>query len=176
VLDSSDDAISVAWGNSWRIPTEEEWEILRKATTAEWVDNYLDSGISGLLLKCKKDNSKVLFFPAAGWAYGSSVEDIDTKCEYWLSTRNSNIYTDNFAANSEGYLNESEPRYVGLPVRGVYGGSIPYNEIDNKPYIPDTQELNMKYMQFKFSNGINGKEYIITEKGFVWATRNIGAT
>jgi len=34
----------------------------------------------------------------------------------------------------------------------------------------------MKYMQFNFYNGTNNKGYFRTEKGFVWATRNIGAT
>jgi len=107
VLDPSDDAVSVAWGNSWRMPTKKEWEILKKATTAEWTNDYQNSGIPGLLLTCKKDNSKVLFFPAAGDAYLSSVYDADTTCAYWLSTRDSNTYSnvDNFSANSEGYLN-----------------------------------------------------------------------
>ena len=65
-LEKSDDAVTAAWGDSWKIPTIEEFKKLSAAVNTAWTTDYQGSGVSGLVCTDKTNSSKVLFFPAAG--------------------------------------------------------------------------------------------------------------
>lgn len=122
VLDASDDAVSVAWGGNWRMPTTAEFQALGTATTSAWTADYQGSGVSGLVLTSKADDSKTLFFPACGYANQGSVGYVDLG-NYWSSS----LYSGgvnyarnlNFGNNYVSWNNRTYRRYDGCPVRGV---------------------------------------------------------
>lgn len=126
VLDISDDAARANWGGSWRIPTNDECVALSNATTSAWTDDYQGSGVSGVVLTDKTDESKTLFFPAA------------SKCQYgefrsWehtglyissnlVSTYDTSVlYFYSFTLNINTVSMEQNARCYGHPVRGVVG-------------------------------------------------------
>lgn len=126
VLDASDDAAVVNWGGSWRMPTKDEFVALGNAVNSAWTTDYQGSGVSGLELTDKTDNTKVLFFPAAGNCNGSSVDNVGIYSGYWTSTH-SDYYVDKahglFSGISYVFWNNSSNRYYGYPVRGVLDDS-----------------------------------------------------
>ena len=67
VLDLKDDAVQVNMGGKWHIPTKEQIKELMSNTESTWVSNYNGSGVNGILLTSKSDNSKKLFLPACGF-------------------------------------------------------------------------------------------------------------
>ena len=122
VLDASDDAVSAAWGGGWRMPTKEEFQALRDAVNAVWTNNYQGSGINGLVCVDKTDSSKVLFFPAASYAGGGSVNDVGYRGFYWSSSLYSGyvIGAHSLYFSSSGvYWGSFDYRFYGCPVRGI---------------------------------------------------------
>lgn len=65
-LEPSDDAAYVMTSGEYKIPTSEQIRELLNFTTYEWIENYNDSNVNGLLLTSKR-NKNTLFFPAAGF-------------------------------------------------------------------------------------------------------------
>lgn len=119
-LEPEDDAATVRLGEGWRTPTCEEWDELLANCEAEWT-TY--EGAAGYLLT-SKINDENLFLPAAG-SRTSYFADIDNRCIYWTSDLYPNIpyaslitYFNSASLSFTGY-----PRYIGLPVRPVYGGN-----------------------------------------------------
>jgi hypothetical protein len=86
VLDIEDDAATANWGNKWRMPTATEFNTLSAATTNRWVTDYNGSGVNGILLTDKTDNTKTLFFPAGGNCYDGSVYNVGSDGSYWSSS------------------------------------------------------------------------------------------
>jgi len=86
VLDASDDAVTVNWGDAWRMPTTKELVTLGNAVFTTWTNDYQGSGVSGLVLTDKTDSSKVLFFPAGGRCYNGSVFNVGRDGYYWSSS------------------------------------------------------------------------------------------
>ena len=70
ILDLEYDVAHVHMGGDWHIPTSEQIKELIDNTTSTKVT--LD-GVCGRLFTSKKDNSKSIFIPAAGFAWGGSV-------------------------------------------------------------------------------------------------------
>ena len=123
-LEIEDDAAHVNMGGDWHMPTPNQFqELLNTAyTTNEWTT--LD-GVNGRLFTSKKDSSKSIFIPAAGYAMNGLVNSSGDVGRVWSSTLSSgyvggglNLYFDSGSANiGYGGLN----RYNGLHVRGVIG-------------------------------------------------------
>jgi len=125
VLDPSDDAVTVAWGGNWRIPTKEEYQALVNATTNEWTT--ID-GVNGRLFTDKTDNSKTLFFPAAGNYEDGDVWDVGSNGYYWSRSLYTNSVNNAWGLHfSDGYVypNGNNGRYQGCSVRGVFGEKSP---------------------------------------------------
>lgn len=118
-LEAVDDAAVANWGGSWRMPTTAEFQALGAAvnTALTQVNN-----VYGILCTDKTDSSKTLFFPAAGYFYKGSVENVDSFGTYWSSS----LYTSNvlsaygllFRSSSAGWDSDLN-RYYGLVVRPV---------------------------------------------------------
>lgn len=83
VLDAEDDAVRANWGGNWRTPTVSEWEELGEAVNTAWTQV---NGVYGLQCTDKTDSSKVLFFPAVGYCYNSSMDSIGSGGFYWSSS------------------------------------------------------------------------------------------
>lgn len=116
VLEQSDDAASINWGGSWRMPTKLEQEELCNNCTCTWTTV---NGINGYKIISNK-NGNTIFLPAAGCIGGMSNEDVGYYGYYWLSDLNvitNNPFQIDFDRN---YVNNSSrTRVYGLPVRAV---------------------------------------------------------
>ena len=66
-----DDAAHANWGNGWYNPTREQFEELMNNTVYEYVDNYNNTGVNGLLFT---GNGNQLFLPHTGYAGGDSFD------------------------------------------------------------------------------------------------------
>jgi len=124
VLEATDDAVTAAWGDNWRMPTTEEFQALGNAVTTAWTADYQGSGVEGLVCTDKTDSSKVLFFPAAGRCDDGSVYNVGSYGDYWSSSLNSGLVQNAcyLLFNSySSYWDSRGSRYVGFPVRGVLG-------------------------------------------------------
>ena len=128
VLQPEDDAVTAAWGGSWRMPTTAEFQTLGAAVTSAWTTNYQGvEGCNGLLLTGKNgtaDEGKTLFFPACGDCYDGSVYGVGSYGYYWSSSLYSSsvqyayyLYYD----SGNVYWQNSNDRYSGYAVRGVLG-------------------------------------------------------
>lgn len=113
-----DDAATVNWKNSWRIPTKTEFDELINTTytTSEWTTL---NGISGMRITSKV-NGKSIFLPAAGLKdYGDPNRDPGA-CNYassdLLSGELSTPYNYKYNSNRQS---SNYGRCAGRPVRAV---------------------------------------------------------
>ena len=123
VLEPLDDAVTFNMGIGWRIPTRDELKVLIDSTTSKWVTDYQGSGVNGMLFTDKKNNTKVLFFPAAGSCFNGSVLNVGSYGDYWSSSLNTSSAADGRSLSfSSGNCNMNyDYRYLGFAVRGVVG-------------------------------------------------------
>ena len=65
VLDLEDDAARANCGNSWRMPTDEEWNELIENCTWTWTSNYNGTGVAGGIVTSNKPGytDKSIFLP-----------------------------------------------------------------------------------------------------------------
>ena len=136
VLDPEDDAVYVALGSSWRMPTEEEWTELRKNCTCTWTNNYNGTGIAGKIVTSKVAGytDKSIFLPAAGYRESTVLFDhIESGSFglYWSSSLDTNYHLYepydpwafffDYGSESKG---GSGGRCCGYPIRPVYGARV----------------------------------------------------
>lgn len=127
VLDASDDAVTAAWGGSWRMPTNAEFQALGAAVNTEWVSDYQGSGVAGLVLTDKTDSSKTLFFPACGFCKNGSVYSVGSYGYYRSSSLHKSNFQNAYGASLGSYItwNLGDDRRDGYIVRGVLDGPTP---------------------------------------------------
>jgi len=82
VLDPEDDAASVIWGGSWRLPTKAEQDELREKCTWKWKTM---NGKNGYEVK-SKTNGNSIFLPAAGYRRDTSLSGAGSYGYYWSSS------------------------------------------------------------------------------------------
>lgn len=125
VLEASGDAVTAAWGGSWRMPTKDEYVALGNAVTSAWTANYQGSGVAGIICTDKTDSSKTLFFPACGHCYNGSVYYVGSYGYYWSSSLySSNVQYAYSLLFNDGFVSwqsHTVSRCDGFPVRGVVG-------------------------------------------------------
>ena len=86
ILDPGDDAATMNWGGSWRMPTKAEQDELRTKCTWDWTTQ---SGVSGYKVTGLNGNS--IFLPAAGYMVGDTLFLAGSFGYYWSSS----LYADN---------------------------------------------------------------------------------
>lgn len=157
-----------------RMPTKEDYQELIDNCPSFWVDNYKDSGMSGLLFLSMK-TGQTLFFPA-----------VATKNElgyYWTSSYKDEKYAYYFAFTSKGVrlLAEINPRYTGMQIKEVYDYSRYTQmrlETKTHPEFPNGGfsalvkyiASNLKYPKDAAEKNIQGKvilEFVIGEDGTI---------
>ena len=119
-LGLNDDAAHANMGGDWHMPTPKQIAELLNNTVNKWTT--LD-GVRGRLFKSKKNPSKSIFIPAAGYAWGDSVNFRGRSGDVWSSMLSSNDVGNgrNLDFLSVGvYLGGSDRGY-GFSVRGVIG-------------------------------------------------------
>ena len=116
VLEVTDDAAYVNWGENWRMPTlDQQIELINKCTWTWTTQN----GVNGRLVTGPNGNS--LFLPAAGYRIDSSLDYAGSWGRYWSRTLSSSgpssVYGMFFDSADVrwGYYN----RYFGFSVRPV---------------------------------------------------------
>ena len=121
ILKPSDDAAVANWGGSWRMPTTDEFKTLGAAVNTAWTQV---NGVYGILCTDKKDNSKTLFFPAAGHCINGSNTGVGDWGSYYSSSLNTNGRQ--LALSLHSYISdvvweETFARCFGLTIRPVVG-------------------------------------------------------
>lgn len=119
-LELEDDAAHVHMGGDWHMPTSEQIKELIDNTTSTWT---MQDGRPGRIFTSKKDESKSIFIPAAGYAWGDSVHDSGYNGSIWSSMLNA-IYDytgQSLDFNSSNVVLYDYNRYGGFSVRGVIG-------------------------------------------------------
>ena len=122
VLASADDAATVNWGTSWRMPTQEEMqELIDGCDKDEYFGDNKYNGLNGILLTSKTDNTKSIFLPAAGYRNNESFTLKDSRGYYWSSmlyssgqefARYLRLYSGTLDVPNNG-------RFLGFTVRAV---------------------------------------------------------
>ena len=117
VLDPEDDAATVNWGGSWRMPTDAEMTELREKCTWTWITQ---NGVNGYKVVGKNGNS--IFLPAAGYMGGSSLSHAGLRGLYWSSSFDTSTQNDAYGVNfslSGVYRHNYYDRRNGQSVRPV---------------------------------------------------------
>lgn len=112
VLDPSDDAATVNWGGSWRMPTKAELDELREKCKWTWTKQ---NGVKGA--KVVGPNGNSIFLPAAGYRRGTSLRYAGSHSNYWSSS----LYTGSPTCAYDVYFNSMSfsSRHFGFIVRPV---------------------------------------------------------
>ena len=120
-LEPGDDAATANWGGSWRTPTNEEWDMLRKFSIMIWKTTTEGYAHDGLLIT-SIINGYSIFLPAAGYFEYQNISSSD-KLKYWSSILyevGSNYGNSiHFSTGLLFFSNLQDPRCNGLPVRPV---------------------------------------------------------
>ena len=115
-LELADDAANANMGGSWHMPSPTQLKELTANTTNTWTSQ---NGVNGRLFKSKKDASKSIFIPVAGYAWDGSVHDSRIYGYVWSSMlREYDVSLGQYLYSV--YLHDGG-RYNGLSVRGVLG-------------------------------------------------------
>ena len=117
ILQSSDDAATVNWGNNWCMPTVTQWRELYQNTTKTWTNQ---NGVSGSLFSSK--NGAVLFLPSGGYRYNDTIKGIDQTGCYWSSSLTEMEYPGawHFDFSSDFCdVGHKSSRFNGLSIRPV---------------------------------------------------------
>ena len=87
LLEPEDDAATVNWGGTWRMPTYEEWKWMETHCTFTWTDNYERTGVPGVIVKSTVAGytDHTIFFPTAGCIERIDIK-IDNKALVWSSS------------------------------------------------------------------------------------------
>ena len=119
-LDLEDDAAHANMKGDWHMPTPEQIQELINETTSTWT---AQGGVNGRLFTSKKDGSKSVFFPAAGYAQDGSVNLSGSFCDVWSSLLDSGSvgYGQSLGFSSGNVNLDGYGRCGGLSVRGVLG-------------------------------------------------------
>ena len=116
----SDDAATVVWGSSWRMPTREEWAELRD--DCDWTRTK-QNGVSGFEVSGKRGtqfHSNTIFLPDTGYYDGSTLNSTSNGY-YWTSSvfTYSTLYAYVNACETSSPAQSRLKRNCGVPIRAV---------------------------------------------------------
>lgn len=119
LLDPEDDAATMNWGSEWQMPSYNQINELKNGlyTTTEWTTM---NGKNGRKIT-SKINGNSIFLPAAGWCYGTSLNDAGCDGFYWSRSLNtgSSVGAYGQCFYSLGTVLSNYFRYCGHSVRPV---------------------------------------------------------
>ena len=119
-LERTDDAASVNWGGTWRMPTDAEWTEL--LNTAKFIWSW-DSTRKGYTVTSKVPGyvGNQIFLPAAGYRGGTNLYGAGSYGSYWSSSLNTSYssYAWYVYFNSSDVGRSNNDRYYGQSVRPV---------------------------------------------------------
>ena len=117
-LESVDDAARVIMGGNWRMPIEAEFQELIDNTDHVWTTI---NNVNGMKFTSKKDTSKYIFIPAAGYCNNGSMYGVGDRGTVWSSSRSTSYAGNarNLGFGLSGCNIGVYDRFCGLSVRGV---------------------------------------------------------
>ena len=151
------DAATFNWSGDWRMPTRSEMQELIDNCTWTWVTQ---NGVNGYKV-ASKVNSNSIFLPAAGYRYGTSLNNAGNNGNYWSSTPNYDSFPINLSFNSSSHNVDKYYRYFGYPIR-------PIREAVEKPTVLASIENYTEKTSIIKTYVSSSAE--ITERGFYWGT------
>lgn len=88
ILEPEDDIAALSLGNNWRMPTFFEALELANNSSCEFVENYYETGIPGIIVTSRIEGYEEasIFFPLTGY-YGKTLKHEDREFQIWLSTQ-----------------------------------------------------------------------------------------
>lgn len=116
ILTKDYDVASTAWGDTWRMPTIDEFQEL--ISSCNW--NFASfNGVNGYLVT--GPNKKNIFLPAAAFQQNTTVDNVGDFGDYWSSSIVEEL---SGVAHSLGYSSKSHgtrryARYAGRTIRPV---------------------------------------------------------
>jgi len=122
ILEPEDDTASVKWGDSWRLPTIEEWDEL--LTNCKWKRAKLN-GVCGYIATSKKKGykDKSIFLPAAGYHFNnSSYNNVHSDGGYYWSSSLYIAFPENahyLYLTTDHKFATHDDRFKGLSIRPV---------------------------------------------------------
>ena len=144
VLDLSDDAAHVNWGEYWRMPTDAEWTELCENCAWKWI---AQNGVNGWLVT-SNTNSNSIFLPAAGRRLGTNLGYAGTYGRYWSSSLNPEkpSQSKRVSFKSDEVKRNNYDRTNGQSVRPVYDDrihpeSITLNKATLSLFVGQTEQL-----------------------------------
>lgn len=136
VLDLEDDVASIAFGNSWRMPTIDDWMELRNNNNCQWSVTTINN-VKGVKISSLKSGykDKWIFLPMCGYYYPNYSEG-ESIGYYWTSSLwigsyvngvlngiPINAYVGKLVNNSDNYYQHRYPYYIdrsfGASIRPV---------------------------------------------------------
>ena len=117
-LEAADDAATANWGESWRMPTDADWEELLDKCTKEWKTMVNGYAHNGYLFTGPNNNT--LFLPAAGHK-GDISENTGSDGYYWSSSLHKDFSDNAWYVRfiSAGIGGTDDKRNYGFSVRPV---------------------------------------------------------
>ena len=116
IFDAEYDAARANLGGSWRMPTGFDFQELYDNCTHAWT---IQNGVTGILFTSRINGNSV-FFPAAGYYFGTSLSNDGMYGCYWSSSLNSQSYAYGlFFSSGDVYPQDYSYRFIGYPVRAV---------------------------------------------------------
>ena len=120
-LELEDDAAHIHMGGDWHMPSYKQITELIYNTTSTWTTQ---DEVNGMKFTSKKDNSKFIFIPAAGYAWHGSFFNGGTNGFIWSSMSSKDIVDSGQLLGiylGGAYPGSLSSRYYGFSVRGVIG-------------------------------------------------------
>ena len=117
-LNLEQDAARANLGGNWRMPTKRQFTELIDNCDVTWTNDYNGTGVKGCVFTSKVNGNSV-FFPAAGYCSGSSVNLVGSYGNYWSASWYSEYTAWNLYFDSGYQYLGTYYRYIGQSVRGV---------------------------------------------------------
>ena len=121
VLEPANDAATANWGESWRIPTEAEWNYLHDKVNFEWTWDDTQKGHI-VTSKIPGFEGRQIFLPAAGNCEKTTFQETGSRGHYWSSSLVLNLSESSYAKvniNGKSATWLSGSRCYGNSVRPV---------------------------------------------------------
>jgi uncharacterized protein (TIGR02145 family) len=154
--DAAHDIALAKLGTPWHLPTKEDFQELYDNTDSEWTT--ID-GVNGWKFMKKTDHSVYVFFPAAGYGYGASLDYRGSNGSYWSASWHSadNAYLVNFNRSTVS-PQYTYYRYSGLSVRPVRDNLITFN-------ITTTDESSVEGIGITLTSGSTSTNIVTDSNG-----------
>lgn len=121
-LEASDDIVTATYGQSYRMPTSDEFTELRNETN---ISTVILEGLNCIKFTNKSDSDKYIILPVAGYCEFSELKSFNEHGVYWSSNRTSWLeqHAQYLASNTESASVGSISRFRAGSIRGVYDPS-----------------------------------------------------